>query len=197
MRVGLTGGVGSGATQAAKRLEAKGVAVVSGDAAGHIALTFPEIQNSLRERFGQRIFTPTGEIDRLTLGEIVFAENEALKELNRIVHPVLLDILTDEARQLELQSGVVVVDAALIYEWGLSGFFHRMIVVEAPLEARLQRTMARNGLTEEQVLKRMAAQWPLERKIERADFVIHNRGTLEELYSQVDRVWKTIMEKPT
>jgi dephospho-CoA kinase len=192
MRVGLTGGVGSGATQAAKRLATKGVAVVSGDEAGHIALTFPEVQNSLRERFGQKIFTSEGEINRPTLGEIVFADAEALNELNRIVHPVLLDILTDEVRHLELQSGVVVVDAALLYEWGLSGFFHRMIVVEAPLEARLQRTMARDGLSEEQARQRLAAQWPLEKKIERADFVIHNGGTLEELYWQVDQVWITI-----
>ena len=195
MRIGLTGGVGSGATQAAKRLEAKGVAVVSGDEAGHAALTFPEVQNSLRERFGQRIFTPEGEVDHPTLGEIVFADEAARKELNRIVHPVLLDILTREVRHLELQNGVVLVDAALIYEWGLSGFFHRIIVVEAPLEARLQRTMARNGLTEEQTRQRMAAQWPLEKKIERADFVIHNGGTLEELFAQVDEIWKAIVEK--
>ena len=197
MRIGLTGGIGSGATQAAKRLEAKGIAIVSGDEAGHSALTFPEVQNSLRERFGLGIFTEQGEIDRPTLGEIVFADEAARKELNRIVHPVLLDILTNEVRHLEQQSGVVVVDAALIYEWGLSGFFHRMIVVEAPLEVRLLRTMARDRLSEEQARRRLAAQWPLEKKIERADFVIHNGGTLEELYWQVDQVWMAMEREAT
>ncbi len=192
MRIGLTGGVGSGTTQAAKWLEAKGFFVLSGDEAGHRALTIPEIKNSLRERFGQRVFTDQGEVDRPRLGEIIFGDEKAREELNRIVHPTLLDILTREARRVEAQSGVVVVDAALIYEWGLAGFFHRIIVVDAPLDVRILRLRARDGLSEEQARQRIAAQWPLERKVEQADYVVNNVGSLDELHWLMDEVWRKI-----
>jgi dephospho-CoA kinase len=197
MRIGLTGGVGSGATQAAKWLEAKGISVLSGDEAGHMALTIPEIKNSLRERFGQRVFTDQGEVDRPRLGEIIFGNEEARKNLDRIVHPALLDILTRDARRVEAQSGVVVVDAALIYEWGLAGFFHRIIVVDAPLDIRIQRAMARDGLSEEQIRQRIAAQWPLEKKVEQADYVLNNVGSLEELHWQMDEVWRKLEQPAT
>ncbi len=98
-------------------------------------------------------------------------------------------MLAREVRATEAQHGIVVVDAALIYEWGLQGFFHKVIVVDAPLDLRISRTIARDKLTEEQVRQRIAAQMPLEKKVEKADVVISNNGTLEELHSRVDAVW--------
>jgi len=193
MRIGLTGGVGCGATEVARRLQAKGIRIVSGDEAGHAVLTLPQVKSALQERFGTGIFDQQGEVDRKRLGEIIFADEQARRELNRIVHPMLLDILTAEVRQAEAESGIAVVDAALIYEWGLAGFFHKVIVVSAPWETRISRATTRSGLTREQVLQRIAAQWPLEKKVERADFIIDNIGTLEELYQKVDSLWSEIL----
>jgi len=101
-------------------------------------------------------------------------------------------LLAREVRAAEAKHGLVVVDAALIYEWGLQGFFHKVIVVDAPLDLRISRTMTRDKLTEEQVRQRIAAQMPLERKVEMADIVIFNNGTLDELHSRVDEVWAEI-----
>ncbi len=192
MRIGVTGGVGCGASEVCRYLQTKGWAVVSGDEAGHLTLTLPEIKAALRAEFGAAIFDPQGEVDRKRLGNLVFADEEARKRLNRIVHPTLLNILTAEAQQAEMKSGIAIVDAALIYEWGMAGFFHRVIVVTAPLETRIARSMARDGMTRDQVLLRMAAQWPLEQKAAKASFVIENTGTLEVLYRLVDQIWEKV-----
>jgi dephospho-CoA kinase len=189
MRIGLTGGVGSGASLVARRLETKDATILSGDEEGHAALALAEVKNALREHFGSGIFDAQGEVDRSALSGIIFRDETARKALNRIVHPALLDILISHVRQVESTGGVVVVDAALIYEWGIAGFFHRVIVVDAPLETRIQRVMQRDGLSREQVLQRIEAQWPLEKKVEQADYVIDNRGTIEELYRRVDEIW--------
>ncbi len=192
MRIGLTGGVGCGVTEVARRLGSKGVPIVSGDEIGHLALNTPEVSRPLIERFGSKILDDENLIDRSKLGAIVFADERARRDLNRVIHPTLLDMLAREVRAAEAKHGLVVVDAALIYEWGLQGFFHKVIVVDAPLDLRISRTMTRDKLTEEQVRQRIAAQMPLERKVEMADIVIFNNGTLDELHSRVDEVWAEI-----
>ncbi len=192
MKIGLTGGVGCGVTEAADRLRQKGIPVISGDETGWEALKIPEVRSSLVERFGREILGQGGEIDRGILGEIVFSDPEALQSLNEIIHPILLGLLVEKVRKEEAESGVVVVDAALIFEWDLQRFFDKIIVITAPLEVRISRTTARSGLSREQVMQRIAAQMPLEEKAKRADFVIPNDGTKEELYRKVEEIWKQI-----
>lgn len=193
MRIGLTGGVGSGATEVAEYLKKKGIPVISADEVGHRALMMPEVKHRLIERFGAAILDSEGEIDRGKLGEIVFSDEQARRNLNQIIHPVLLDMLSEQVRSAEKERGIVVVDAALIYEWGLQGFFHKVIAVSAPMKLRLERTMKRSGLSEEQVRRRIAAQMPLEEKAERADVVISNQGSISDLHKRVDEVWGEIL----
>jgi dephospho-CoA kinase len=193
MRIGLTGGVGCGVTEVAKRLHSKGVRVISGDQIGYQALKTPQVKNLLIQQFGPEILDEGGEVDRDRLGNIVFSDPEALRDLNRIIHPTLLDMLQREVAAVEAESGTAVVDAALIFEWGLQGFFHKIIVVDAPLELRIQRTMQRSGLSREHVIQRIRSQRPLEQKMEAADIVIVNDGTLENLHHRVDEVWEEII----
>lgn len=193
MRIGLTGGVGCGVTEVAKRLQSKGFQVISADQIGYQALETPKVKNLLVQRFGLEILDERGEINRDRLGNIVFADAEALRNLNCIIHPTLLDMLQREVAAAEAESELAVVDAALIFEWGLQGFFHKIIVVDAPLELRIKRTMKRSGLSREQVMQRIRSQRPLEQKIEVADIVITNDGTLENLNCRVDEVWEEII----
>lgn len=192
MRIGLTGGVGCGATEVARMLQARGAKFVSADEIGHKALKDPQVKDLLAQRFGRGILDAKGEVDRRRLGEIVFSDEDARRDLNRIIHPALLDMLKREVKAAEAESGIVVVDAALIFEWGLEKFFHKVIVVNAPLEMRIQRTMQRDGLTRDQVMQIIAAQLPMEKKLKSADIVISNEGTLEELHRRVDEVWMEI-----
>lgn len=194
MRIGLTGGLGSGVSEVAHALEKRDIPVISADKIGHRVLTRPDIKRELSKCFSHQIFDASGEINRKKLGELIFADEAARRDLNRIVHPILLDMLKAEVQQAEAEKGVVVVDAALIFEWGLQGFFHKVIVVDAPLEIRIQRIMKRDGLSREQVEQRIAAQWPLEKKIAAADAVITNHGTLEDVNLELDKVWRGIID---
>jgi dephospho-CoA kinase len=190
MRWGLTGGIGSGTSAAARRFEELGVAVISADQVGHEVLRLPEIQHEILEAFSPKILDANGEINRTRLGEIIFGSEQARKKLNRIVHSPLLDRVMALARAAETQTGIVIVDAALIYEWSMQDFFHKIIVVDASLETRVQRIMDRDKLTRVQALLRIHAQTRLEAKVERADYTIANDGTLEELYRQADEIWR-------
>ncbi|MCX6641600.1 MAG: dephospho-CoA kinase [bacterium] len=192
MRIGLTGGVGCGVSEVARRLESKGIAIVSGDQCGHLTLKVPEVRESLRQQFGATIFQSDGEIDRKSLGSIIFADPAARIELNRIVQPCLLDLLKSKALYYENTGGIPVVDAALIYEWGIGSFFYRIIAVSAPLDLRIARAMRRDNLTKEQVLQRMAAQMPIEQKIRAAHIVIENNASIAELYEKTDEVLEKI-----
>lgn len=193
MRIGLTGGVGCGVSEVAHALDNRGIPVISADKIGHQVLTRPDVKRALSECFGHKIFDTSGEIDRKRLGELIFTDKEARQDLNRMVHPVLLDVLKAEVQQREAEYDVIVVDAALIFEWGLQGFFHKVIVVDAPREVRIQRIMKRDGLSRKQVEQRIAAQWPLEKKVAAADITISNHGTLDDLRMMLDEVGDEIL----
>ena len=192
MRIAITGGVGCGVSEVCRQLKARDIRVISADEIGHQVLEIQPVRQKVVERFGWQILGENEKIDRLQLGQVVFSDEEARKDLNSIVHPTLLDILSQEIRHIESESGIVVVDAALIFEWGLQGFFHKVIVVEAPLQMRIQRLMQRDQLTEEQVYQRINTQLSVEKKAAQADVVISNDGTLEELHLKVDEVWEEI-----
>lgn len=197
MRIGLTGGIGCGVSLVGERFSVRGIPVVKADAVGRGLLQQAEIKRALVNAFGQDILQEEGEIDRNRLGMRIFSDPGNREILNRIVHPPLIEAIAAETRGQEAQHGVAAVDAALIYEWGIAGFFHTIIVVQAPLELRLKRISARDGLTQEQVEQRIAAQMPLEEKCRRADFIIANDGTREELAQRVDELIPLILRSAT
>lgn len=188
MRIGLTGGVGCGVSVVANYIKGRGVPVISGDKAGHLALADLNIREKLNDRFGNEILDKNGSIDRTKLGSIVFSDHKALKDLNRIIHPTLLEILKSQVEDAERTNPAVVVDAALIYEWNMSDYFDIIIVVAAPTNTRIARAMQRNGLSRNQVNQRISAQMSLHEKSIMADFIIYNDGTLEELYRKTDQI---------
>ncbi|MBU1653005.1 dephospho-CoA kinase [bacterium] len=193
MRIGLTGGLGSGATEAARYLESKGYHIVSGDKTGHQTLLSPSVKSALVKRFGEGILSSAGEIDRRKLGEIVFSDDQARVDLNHIIHPVLLQYLRREVTRTEAEKGVVIVDAALIYEWALQSYFDVMIVVNAPLQDRIARAVARDNSSEDLIRQRIAAQMPLEDKAKLADYVIDNVGSVSDLHAKLDQVLQAVL----
>ncbi len=193
MRIGLTGGIGCGTSTVARYLQTKGITVISADEVGRQVLRSADVKDALIGRFGPAIRTSTGEIDRNILGQIIFSNAQARQDLDRIVHPPLLAELKQETERIEGAEGTLIIDAALLFEWGLQNFFHKTIVVAAPLETRIARIMQRSQLSRDQVEQRIAAQMPLEEKCKISDFVIHNDGSLDELYERVDSIWKKII----
>jgi len=193
MRIGLTGGLASGASEVARYLASKGFQILSGDKAGHEALRTANVKSALVERFGYQILDSSGEIDRKILGTIVFSDDQARADLNRIIHPILLRNLQNDITRIETDVGVVFVDAALIYEWDLQNYFDVMIVVDAPLKERISRAVSRDKTPEAAVKQRIAAQIPLENKVKQADYVINNNGSINDLKRKTDQILSQIL----
>jgi dephospho-CoA kinase len=191
---GLTGGVATGKSTAARMFNALGALIIDADLIGHELLgksspTFQEIV----ERFGAAILDASGEISRRLLGEVVFADPEKLRELNAIVHPRIIAQVEERAKKLAARDSraVILVDAALIFEAGIGGRFEKVMVTWCRPEQQVQRLMDK-GLTREEAERRIAAQIPVEEKRRRADFVIDSSGPLVNTRAQVERIYSSL-----
>lgn len=191
MRIyGLTGGTGSGKSEAGRMFRERGIPVLDADAIGH-ELVEPggAAAADVVEAFGEGILT-RGSIDREKLGAVVFRDAEARQKLNAIIHPAIRQEIARRCGEL-IQDGheIILIDAALIAENGqLDEFMAGLIVVTCPEEIRVKRLVQHRGITEDEARRRIAAQTPPEKKIPLADWVIENSGTIEVLEAQVDRV---------
>ncbi len=195
MRIyGLTGGTGSGKTEVAERFLATGIPVVDADRIGH-ALIAPggAAVDAVRNAFGDRILS-CGRIDREKLGRIVFTDADARNRLNAIVHPAIRSEIHARCAALADEGhGLAVVDAALIAEDGQRELcLDGLIVVACARDIRLRRLMVQRGLTEEEANRRIDAQTPPEKKVPLADYVIENKGTLQELHARADALAKEL-----
>ncbi len=195
--VGLTGGIGSGKSTFASLLLERGAQVIDADLLGRDALKpGAPAWHSVVAQFGDEILAPhTMDIDRKLLAEIVFSDPQKLAALNAIVHPVILAGIADELERLRLTDSIVVLDAALIVEMGLQEAVDVMVVVVASEATRRERLMASRGMSSGDITGRMAAQAPAEELVARADVVVENDGSLEELAKAADRVYTDLLAR--
>ena len=200
LRVGLTGGIGSGKSEVSRRLAALGAVVLDADAAAR-AVVEPGTTGLKRiaETFGPGVLRLDGALDRAKLAEIVFADDAARKKLNAIVHPLVHEHMR-AAEQAAVQAGgddVIVVHAVpLLAEGGRAGEFDLVIVVDLPPETQVER-LAGRGMPEEQARARIAAQATREQRLAVADIVIDNSGTLAELDRQLSEIWADLRTRAT
>ena len=183
--VGITGTIASGKSLVGKLLEEAGVPVLDTD---HISRDVQkndqEVQAALRARFGEGVFKPTGELDRKALGKIVFDDKSALSDLNKIMHPAIMR----ECRKRIAALGpvpLVTVQVPLLFEAGLQNEYDEIWVVTASDAVVRERLKARDGISDEEASKRINAQFPQQKKIDGADFVIDNSGDIEFTRRQV------------
>ena len=196
--IGLLGGVASGKSLVARQLADLGAGVLDADRAGHEVLRLPEIIEASRQKWGERVIGPDGQVDRAELAKVVFAATTdgvvQRKYLEKLTHPAIARALQAQADALAASGvEVVVLDAPLILEASWDKLCRRLVFVDAPQEARLARALAR-GWTEEEFAAREAAQHSLECKRERADVVIDNSGTPEHTRAQIERLWQDFVE---
>jgi len=195
LRIGLTGGVASGKSTVAAALRAHGAAIVDADTiAREVVRPGGPAYPGIVEAFGPSVIGPDGALDRKALAARVFAEEAARRRLNALTHPHIRRRMADEAARLAAvpESPVIVFDIPLLLDTtdgrdlGLDG----IVVVYADPETRVRRMIARDGLSDEEARRRLAAQVRLEDKVPRADWVIDNSRTPEETRAQVDRLWR-------
>lgn len=196
VEIGLTGSIGAGKTTVAEMLARRGALVIDADALARRALTEPAVVRRVRERFGADV-APGDAVDRAALAARVFADSAARRDLEAIVHPRVRAAAEREAQQARGRSEpppLIVHDVPLLFESGLQDRFDVVLLVDAPLAARVARVVARSGWTPEQVRSRDAAQMAAARKRGLADMVIDNDADLDTLDARVEAVWTRLLE---
>ena len=197
-KIGLTGGIGSGKTTAARHFAALGARVYHADEVSRRALDpCSDCYGKVIAEFGMDVVQDDGTIDRRRLGEIVFADEGKRRALNEIIHPyVINELLSGAERDLRNDpNGIAVFEVPLLFESGMDSQMDANILVTCEEETRIQRVMERDELLREQVLARMRAQMPEEEKRLRADYVLDNNGTHESLLHQVDALYAALKVK--
>ena len=189
--IGLTGGIGTGKSEATRQLEALGASIISADQVGHEAYTpNTEAWERVVATFGDGILQDDQEIDRRKLGAIVFSDPSQLEKLNQIMHPRMARIVSGKIEVFRSQAvSVVVVEAALLFEAGWDSLVEEVWVTDSPEELIIGRLKERNGLSEEEAKKRIDSQMDRAERIERSDFVINNSGDMAELGNAIKELW--------
>jgi dephospho-CoA kinase len=193
--VGVTGSFGTGKTFVASVFRTLGAKVIDADKLAHKALRegTPAYKKILKI-FGKSIAGKDRKISRRKLAGIVFGNRHKLEILNRIIHPIVIKEAKETARMARPDS-IVVIDAPLLIEAGLAGDVDKLVVVKAARERQIARCRKKFRLSEEDVLRRMENQIPLEKKLAMADFVIDNDGLRNETKRQVRRIWEKLLDK--
>ena len=200
LRVGLTGGLASGKSFVARALGEMGCFLIDADSLGHqVMAKGAEAYDAIVAEF-PGVLTDAGEIDRRKLGALVFAQPDLLKKLNAIVHPAVRARARRLADAFATRDahGICVYEAAIIIETGSFRDFDRLIVVSCTEEQQVERAIARDHLTREEVLDRLRRQMPLKEKVKYADYVIDTSGTKEHTLDQTRTVYASLrsMEQP-
>ncbi|MGI5415429.1 dephospho-CoA kinase [Actinomadura luteofluorescens] len=195
LKVGLTGGIGSGKSEVSKRLREHGAVVIDADRIAREVVEpgTPGLAAVVAE-FGEDVLLPSGALDREKVGRIVFADPDRLAALNAIVHPLVGERM-QELMDAAPADAVVVYDVPLLAENGLAGMYDEVVVVDAPEEVQLDRLVARRGMTEEDARARMANQASRADRRAVATHVIDNSGTLADLKTQIDTLWTTLAQR--
>jgi dephospho-CoA kinase len=189
--VGLTGGIGSGKSTFAALLAEQGARVVDADLLGREALhPGRPAWHSVVDQFGDEVLADHSlQIDRKRLAEIVFGDRDKLAALNAIVHPVIMKGIADALDKLRNTDEIVILDAALILELGLSEGLDALVVVVADESLRKKRLAKERGMSNADIVARMRAQASPEEQEAKADLVVRNNGNIEELTREAERVW--------
>lgn len=196
--IGILGGVASGKSVVARRLEELGAEVLDADVVAHEVLREDGVKSALRARFGDRVVGQDGQIDRKAVAKIVFADDDAgrraLADLEAIVHPRIGQRLRRRIDEIQ-QHGTakaIVLDAAVMMKAGWHKLCDTMLFVDASPEVRAARAQSR-GWSPQEVAAREARQTPVMEKRAIADVVIDNSGSLDDTFAQVDRFWRNIL----
>ena len=195
--IGLTGGMGSGKTQASRMLSDLGAEVIYADEVGHRAyLRNTETWQELVANFGEDILQADGEIDRRKLGAIVFSNREQLDKLNSIVHPRMYRMLQEMLKGFsENGAKVVVLEAAILIEADWLSLVDEVWAIEVPESVAVERIKIRSGLEEDDIRKRLRSQLTNEDRSKKADQVIDNSGGIDELRRKIDLIWSTRIKR--
>lgn len=187
IKLGLTGGIGSGKTSAAKVFEALGVPVFYADDEAKKFLHNDKVKDKLRLLFGNGIFNSENNILRGELAKIVFSDSLKLEKLNSLIHPLLLDEFDSWSLKMQaLNHQLIVMEAAILFEANFFSKVDKVLTITANIEDRINRVMARDSVQREQIIARMNHQWKDEERVALSDYVIDNSDNKLMLKAIID-----------
>lgn len=194
--IGLTGGIGSGKSTVSALLAKRGAVIIDADAiTRQLQQPGQPLLKELSDRFGSGIISSSGDLDRAALAAIAFGDPDALKDLNKIVHPAVAKEMDRQMNEVRHTDKVVVLDIPLLAEnprKGLCG----VIVVDVPVDLAVERLVTFRNMSETDARSRIEKQASREKRLEIADQVIDNSGDMDALASRVDEVWQWAIALP-
>jgi len=185
-KIALTGGIATGKSYVAKKLHEAGVPLVDADVlAREVVAPGTAGLSAVRRRFGPDAVRRDGSMDRVRIAQIVFKDKRARLDLEAIIHPAGQKAVNEFFDALPKRTPFAIADIPLLYETSREKQFDAVIVVACPRDMQLQRVMERNNLSKEDAERRLAAQLPIDKKIEKATYVIKTDGTFDQTDEQV------------
>lgn len=196
LKIGLTGGMGSGKSTAAEIFRGENIPVIDADAISREVLElYPEIMEKIRAAFGEQFFDEENKLNRKKLGSHVFQSKEKREKLESLIMPY---IFNEIFRRIQLCNdageAVCIVDAPVLIEQGLHKFMDKNILVWATEENQIQRVLKRDSLSEDDIKARLAAQMPFSEKKKYVDYIIDNNESLERTKEQIQKTLEEIKE---
>lgn len=191
--VALTGGIATGKTHCLNRFAELGARTISADhlARDVVAPGTPGLE-AVARRFGPDVLDADGALNRARLAAIIFADQDARRDLEAIVHPAVYAAIREWAERERMPGAILIADIPLLYETGREQDFDAVIVAACQPAQQLQRVMARDGLSDSEARQRIASQLPLEEKARRAGYVIDTSGSVEDTDRAIRQVWDAL-----
>ncbi len=194
--VGLTGGIVTGKSTVAKIFQQLGAIIIDADMiARQMVLPGRKSWKMIIKNFGKEILNENNEIDRKKMADIVFSDNRKLKLLNSITHPEIINNIKKKIKEIKNNSEnerICIIDIPLLFETKTDNIMDKIIVVYLDWEQQLTRLKTRNGLNNDEAIKRIESQMPMQDKIKLADYVIDNSKSIENTKEQVIKLWKEL-----
>lgn len=195
MIIGLTGGIATGKSTAAEYLKQKGAVIIDADQISHeISKKGEKGWQLVVDEFGEEILKEDGELDRKKLGEIVFSDPAKRKKLESLLHPLIIYKMKEQAHQYLESDEIVIFMAPLLYEAGLARFCDQIWVISSSEATQVKRLEKRNNFDRKEALKRIKSQMSISEKKNKADIIIENNSTIEELKSKLDFYWGKVLK---
>jgi dephospho-CoA kinase len=190
--IGITGGIGSGKSTVSRILSEKlNAPILDADKIAKEAVNSPEIISKIKKFFGESIFDNPQIINREKLSDIVFSNENKLLELNKIIHPYVIEEIEKKVNELKQDNEYIILDVPLPNE-SFINLSDKIIVVVANEETRIKRVMTRSNLSEDSVKKRIEKQMPVENYIKLADFLIKNNSSMVDLVEKINEICEKI-----
>jgi dephospho-CoA kinase len=189
IKLGLTGGIGSGKSTVAKVFQEMGIPVYYADDEAKKFLAYEEVKKRLQVLFGAQVVNALGAIDKPVLASIVFTDEKELAKLNALIHPLLENDFQEWV--LKQNTSFIVKEAAILFEAGFDKSVDKILTISAPIDQRIDRVIKRDGVSRQQVLDRISKQWSDQQREAKSDFVIRNANEdmilakILDIYSQL------------